>query len=595
MFKEKYHKSLPFRFLSIMSAILLLGTLVISLVIVINEGSVQKDSLMSMGKSFASFIAKLSQDYLIMKNEIQLDTIVNDANKDENIAYAIVRDEQGTPLTSRYASVNYRLPIVRSTLLGLSNENDLLEDIKVIRNKVPVIEVSIPIMSGIKNIGTVTIGVSEYKMRQAMFKTILFVILFNLGIAFVLGGGLFIASKKIIFDPIIELVHASSRLAKGDLSSKAEINTTGEVKTLVDSFNEMVQNLEKVTVSRDYMDNIVRSMINTLIVVTPDNKIMSANAAACRLLKYDEKELIDRPFEIVFGEEESNISPMMINLLYNDYLDNLEGIYKTKDGRKVPVLLSISVMRDGNHLIRGMIYVAQDITERKQVEMALKESEKNLRYLSSQLLTSQETERKRIATELHDGLGQALMVIKMRLRAIEKRLSLDDSQKEYGDLLKYVDEVIENVRRLSRDLMPSSLDNLGLQAALRYLFEEFSKYTEIRISVEMDDINDLFSPKEQIIVYRIFQETLTNIAKHAHATQVSVAIKKKSDGISFCLQDNGRGFDVQESLSRDSRERGLGLATMEERVRMLGGSLEMWSQRGMGTRLSFVVPVQEQN
>ena len=234
--------------------------------------------------------------------------------------------------------------------------------------------------------------------------------------------------------------------------------------------------------------------------------------------------------------------------------------------------------------------MAQDVTERKRAKEALKKSEKDLRNLSSRLLTSQETERKRIAVELHDGLGQALMVAKMRLRGIERSLPAGDSKKECLDLMKYFSELVENIRRLSHDLMPSVLEDLGLQAALEHLLDEFSRYTGIQVLTDLDDIQALFSLENQLIIYRIFQESLNNITKHAQATKVSVAMKREPAGVSFRMEDNGAGFDVQKVLASDSRKRGMGLAALEERVRMMGGSLEMWSQIGIGTKISFFIP-----
>ncbi len=371
MFKEKFNKSIRFKFLSVMSVILFVGTLVISLVIAINEGKVLKNSLMTTGQSLASYIAKLGRDPLLMKDSIQLDAIVTDANKDENIAYTIIRDGQGAPLTSQYASINYRLPRFNAILLELSRDHELQDIIDAIKKKESVIEVSTPIMIDIKTIGAVTIGMSTHKVHQQIVKTILFVIALNVAVAFVLGAVLFVASKKIVFDPLIELAHASSRLAKGDLSTLVKVRTTGEVKTLVDSFNEMVKNLEKVTVSKDYVDNIIRSMINTLIVVSPDDKIIRANDAACRLLGYEEEELIGRPAETIFGGERSRKDSWMKTMLADGRVGNIEESYRAKNGREFPVLFSASVMRDDNNLFRGAVYVAQDITERKRAENRL--------------------------------------------------------------------------------------------------------------------------------------------------------------------------------------------------------------------------------
>jgi two-component system NarL family sensor kinase len=138
--------------------------------------------------------------------------------------------------------------------------------------------------------------------------------------------------------------------------------------------------------------------------------------------------------------------------------------------------------------------------------------------------------------------------------------------------------------------MPPALQDLGLQAALQHLLDELAKYSGIRVVTDLDDIQDIFSPEKQLIIYRIFQECLNNITKHAHATEVVVAIKREPGGVSCRLADNGAGFDVQKVLAGDSRQRGLGLAAMDERVRMMGSSLQIWSQPGRGTKISFFIP-----
>jgi signal transduction histidine kinase len=241
-------------------------------------------------------------------------------------------------------------------------------------------------------------------------------------------------------------------------------------------------------------------------------------------------------------------------------------------------------------LQRTVEQLQAEVRERQRAQEALRESEERLRQLSFQLLTSQETERKRIAVELHDGLGQALIVSKMRLWAIEGNLPESETKKECRKLLQYIDEVVENVRRLSYDLMPLALQDLGLHTALVNLLEEFAKYNGISLSTDLDDIQALFSPEKQLILYRIFQESLNNITKHAHATEVSVVLKREPGGVRFRLADNGKGFDVQKVLASDSKNRGLGLAALEERVQMMGGSLQMQSQTGSGTRISFFIP-----
>jgi two-component system, cell cycle sensor histidine kinase and response regulator CckA len=384
MFKEKSNRSLRFRFLSVMSGILLFGTLVVSLAIAINEERMFRESFTSMGKSLASYIGILSKEPLIMQDRTQLDAIVYNANKDEYISYVMISDDQGISLTSLYASVNYRLPSIKAILLDLSKEYELLDIIEAIKRKERVMELSIPITIGPqmianKTIGTVILGMNENKIHKQISNTILFVVIFNIVLAFALIGILFITSKRIIFDPIIELAHASSLLARGERSIELEIKTTGEVKTLVESFNEMVRNLDKVTVSKDYMDNIIRSMTNTLIVVSSDNRIISANAAACTLLGYGEEELIGRSAETIYSGESPDKNSWMKTMVAVGHVNNIEESYRTKNGLAVPVLLSASVIRDHNNLVLGVVYVAQDLSERKRAEAALRENEERLR------------------------------------------------------------------------------------------------------------------------------------------------------------------------------------------------------------------------
>jgi PAS domain S-box-containing protein len=239
--------------------------------------------------------------------------------------------------------------------------------------------------------------------------------------------------------------------------------------------------------------------------------------------------------------------------------------------------------------------VGLDITLRRRAEEALRESEQRLRFLTSQLLSAQERERKRISMELHDELGQSLAVLKLQIRAIERGLGDDqqDLKAACVELLIYLDGVIDDIRRLSRDLSPSILEDLGLQSALKFLIDEFSKHYTVCQVFEVEDLDQLFPAEAQIIIYRIFQECLTNIAKHAGATEVSIAIKEQDDLISLMIEDNGAGFDSASVLARRGAGRGLGLAALDERARMLGGILEVRSQPGDGARVTLVIPVDQ--
>lgn len=240
-----------------------------------------------------------------------------------------------------------------------------------------------------------------------------------------------------------------------------------------------------------------------------------------------------------------------------------------------------------------VIQLQEEVEKRREAEESLEESEARLRLLTSRLFTAQEKERGRLALELHDDLGQSLMVLKMQLRTIQKKLFQEGSETMVSleQPLNYINEIIERVRRLSQNLRPEILEELGLAAAVKHLFREFSGQG-VQVTLDLDDIRGLFSEEAQLNIYRIFQESFSNIAKHAQASQVSVSIKRNFGHVTFQIEDNGRGYEAD--MNGNSAKRSLGLTALDERTRMLGGFLNIWSQKGQGTKITLVVPIQDQ-
>lgn len=228
-------------------------------------------------------------------------------------------------------------------------------------------------------------------------------------------------------------------------------------------------------------------------------------------------------------------------------------------------------------------------------ENALRESEKRLRFLSSRLIAAQEQERWRISKELHDEMGHSLAVLKHRVRAVLHRLprSLPELRAECSETVKHIDMMIENMRRLLQDLRPSVLDDLGLSAALAWMVEKFEKQYRVDVFVKMTDIDRCLRPESQINLYRIFQEGLTNIGKHAHASRVSLTIRQNAATICFELADNGVGFDLAEIKQRNPMDKGMGLETIQERAFMIGAELDITSKIGQGSRLMLKMPVEQ--
>jgi len=225
----------------------------------------------------------------------------------------------------------------------------------------------------------------------------------------------------------------------------------------------------------------------------------------------------------------------------------------------------------------------------------LVEANLKMHHLSGELLNVQENERLRISKELHDELGQALTLIKLKVGLIDGRLSESQQpcKKFCVEAAAHVDQAIENMRRLSRDLSPVSVETLGISLALRRMTEELALAGHIRVTTDISRIDNLLPLRSAILLYRIVQEGLNNIVKHSGATAASVSVRNSDEWIHVELKDNGSGFDLDgQGPEKRPATGGLGLAIMTERVRVLGGTLAIESRKEVGTMIYFNIPIQ---
>jgi PAS domain S-box-containing protein len=349
--------------------------------------------------------------------------------------------------------------------------------------------------------------------------------------------------------------------------------------------------LERRALSLRY-EYLTKYANDIILVMDMDGKIIEANDAAVDSYGYSRDELFGLHLGDLFADGRHGVTePEQMAAEAQDGV-RFEGLNRRRDGTTFPAEISASLVEMGDKRIYQ--YIIRDISERKLREKILQESEEQLRFFSSQLMVVQENERGRISKELHDELGPALMVLKFQLSSIETRLPKNKKalRDEFGSLPHYLDEIIENVRRLSWDLNPTVLEQFGLATAIKNLLHDFGKHYDIRWDPDqVDAINDLFAPASQTNIYRIFQEALTNIGRHAQATHIAIGIEKQDKYVTFTIEDNGRGFDPQVVMNRQNRQRGIGLAAMQERARMAGGQLEIRSRSGRGTHLAFTIPL----
>jgi len=231
-------------------------------------------------------------------------------------------------------------------------------------------------------------------------------------------------------------------------------------------------------------------------------------------------------------------------------------------------------------------FVREVLDELDQLLVKAREYQVRLRQMSSQVLTAQEEERKRIARELHDDTAQALTSVLVRLRLLERSLEDERLQRGLAELRDLTGATLEGVRRMAIDLRPPMLDDLGLEAALQSHVQDFSQRWPIRATFASSRLGRL--PAEvELVLYRIVQEALSNVAKHANASRALVRLTGRGRALRLLVEDDGCGFDVE--ATRHSRESGLGLFGMEERLALVSGTLRVESVVGEGTRVSAEV------
>lgn len=245
------------------------------------------------------------------------------------------------------------------------------------------------------------------------------------------------------------------------------------------------------------------------------------------------------------------------------------------------------------HNKRCFVVLVEDIEARKQMQMALEAAQAKATRMHEEftysLLNVQEQERQRIANELHDSLGQSLSVIKNRAQlALDSVSGESQAASQLQGIIRVTGDAIGETRRLAHNLRPLHLEQLGLTAALDQLLEQFQDANRIGVTWHLEDLDDAFLPAQITHIYRLVQEALNNISKHAQATQVNVLVERDLHLVRIRIEDNGRGFDT-----RRVREAGLGLTSMTERARMLGGSVVIKSEPDAGTAVMMELPVQE--
>ncbi len=407
--------------------------------------------------------------------------------------------------------------------------------------------------------------------------------------------------------------HAQERVVRGDgretyfdMLKAPMIDSEGNIIGLVAIGRDITERQHMEEALRKSEANyraLLEQASDGIAVIDRQGRYLDVNSRMCGMLGYSREEFLRLTIKDVLAPQELSVAaPLRLQELLTGKTVLNERLMRRKDGSTFPMEISATMIPDGR-----LCGIHRDISERKRVEVALRKSHEELEVLvsertaelrmineqlsmfSSYLQEAREKERTSIAREIHDELGQALTALKMDLSWLKKRLPKNQKtllEKE-GSMSELVETTIQTVKRISTELRPGILDHLGLTAAIEWQAEEFQKRIGIPCAVSIVPEEIVPDKDRSTTIFRIFQETLTNITRHAKATKVTVKLEKKNNSLILEVKDDGKG--ITEMQLSDSKS--LGLMGIRERAASWGGHVSMKGVRNGGTTVIVHIPL----
>jgi two-component system, NarL family, sensor histidine kinase UhpB len=345
--------------------------------------------------------------------------------------------------------------------------------------------------------------------------------------------------------------------------------------------------------SEERYRRLVATVLDAMFLTDPrDDRVLSANAAACSLFGMTEAQLRQATRAELIDPDDPRLPAALLERARSGRFHG-ELTFVRADGSRFEGDLSASLFQTPEGAQRSSV-VIRDVTERKQAEDRLRQSEAQLHALTARLQAVREEERTRIAREVHDVLGQLLTGLSLDMAWLQQRLSrLPEGEVRQSMADKFLevdqltDSMIHTVQEIASEMRPGVLDNLGLCSAIRYEARRFARRSGIVCEVAVPELAPPLPPTQVTGVFRIYQEILTNVARHAAARHVSIDLRAAGAAIVMTVHDDGRGI-TQEQLADAAS---LGLLGMRERAGQLGGRIDFLGEPGQGTTVTVSLPL----
>lgn len=394
--------------------------------------------------------------------------------------------------------------------------------------------------------------------------------------------------------PLRELSSLTDRVARGERSARAAVQGEGELALLAGRVNGMLDELERSEKSLRASEAGYRTLAESspdAILIHQDLRIVFVNREMVRLMRADSAaQLIGRTSLSLLAPEHVDSARERAQAIYaGEPQARVERTYVRLDGTPIDVEVAAApLMFDGRPSAQVTV---RDVTARKQAERLLRASMARARALAARLLVAEEAERKRIAHDLHDQLGQELTALKIHLETIARTAEPPELRAQILAVAAAGGEALQRVRQMSVDLRPPQLDNLGLVAALRAHVERQAALGKVALHFDSRGFTQSLPADLEIVCFRVVQEALTNVMRHAGAKNAWIELRSTGEGVRITVRDDGPGFDAALVLEQGAASGGLGLPGMQERVGFVGGTLDIRSLPGQGCTVTVTFPV----
>jgi PAS domain S-box-containing protein len=363
----------------------------------------------------------------------------------------------------------------------------------------------------------------------------------------------------------------------------------GRFLSVIRDLSERIKSQKIIEEEKRLSDKLINSLPGIFYWHDRPGRFLRWNKEMELITGYSAQEIGNMYCLDFFDEKDKAYIAERMDLVFTEGVSDAEAEIVAKDGSRH--LYYFKALRFDFNNIPCLLGTGIDVSDRKKAEQELAASHEMLRQLTEHLQNIREEERSHIAREIHDELGQQLTVLKMDISWLNKRMGSEDRKirDRMEELVEMIDTTVRSVRKISSELRPSMLDDLGLAAALEWQGQEFEKRSGIKVNMSMEAPDIRLPNHIAITLFRIFQESITNVARHAEASEVNVLLKTYDHKLEMVIRDNGKGFVVQGIENKKT----LGILGMRERISIINGEYKIESSPGKGTKVIVNVPLTE--